>query len=80
MTDWDKFFKTYDAIVETYTQAEVGKVAEREEHLEKLGYLVKTLRYQSSHGYHYNTFVLRAIRTKKGKRGSKKEKESWVRF
>jgi hypothetical protein len=80
ITDWDKFFKTYDIKVETYSQSDEQVFRERKKHLEKLGYLVNTYHYRSSYGYSYNQYVLRAIKTKKGKRGSIKEKERWVRF
>jgi hypothetical protein len=80
MFDWDKFYMIYDAKTESYIQKDEQYFIDRVEHLKKLGYLVETAHYLSPYG-HSNTFhVLRAIKTKVGKKGNIKEKKNWVRF
>jgi hypothetical protein len=80
MAGWDRFFRTYDTKTETYEQRYESEFRDRVKYLKKLGYLVATNYYRSPHGYSNNQYILRAIKTYKGKRGSILEKKRWVRF
>lgn len=80
MKSWDSFFRTYDTKTEEYDQKDEDKFRERVKHLRKLGYLVATDYHRSQQGYSSNQYLLRAIKTYKGKRGSVLEKKRWVRF